>query len=39
MNRFAKTGEIAEPYAQCWVMRSVDLSWLVRAVLADERCA
>jgi hypothetical protein len=25
------------PYAQCWLMRSADPSWLVRAVRAGER--
>ena len=28
-----------EPYEQCWVMRSVDLFGLVRAVAGVERCA
>jgi hypothetical protein len=26
-----------DPYAQCWLMRSADPSWLVRAVRAGER--
>jgi hypothetical protein len=39
MNRFAKIGETADPYEQCWVMRSLGLSGLVRAVLGIERCA
>jgi hypothetical protein len=39
MNRFAKTGEIADPYEQRWVMRSA--WWLLRvaAVVVTERCA
>jgi RNA-directed DNA polymerase len=27
------------PYAQCWLMRSADPSWLVRAGSASGRCA
>jgi len=27
------------PYAQCWLMRSADPSWLVRVVRAGERYA
>ena len=30
MNRFASTGETADPYAQCWVMRSVGPVGLVK---------
>jgi hypothetical protein len=39
MNRFAKTGEIADPYEQRWVMRSAGLSVLVRSASGLERCA
>jgi len=39
MNRFARHGEIADPYEQRWVMRSVGLDLLLRAGLTAERCA
>jgi hypothetical protein len=39
MNRLASTGEIAEPYEQCWVMRSAGLPGLVGAGSVSERCA
>jgi hypothetical protein len=39
MNRFANTGEIAEPYEQCWVMRSDGRLGVVRAAPGIERCA
>jgi hypothetical protein len=39
MKRFASNGEIAEPYEQCWVMRSAGLPALVTAMLAIEHCA
>jgi hypothetical protein len=32
-------GLITPPYEQCWVMRSVGLSVLVRAGATVERCA
>jgi hypothetical protein len=38
MNRFANTGETADPHEQRWVMRSVGLSVLVRAGSTVERC-
>jgi hypothetical protein len=39
MNRLASNGEIAEPYEQRWVMRSVRGLPLVGAVVAAGRCA
>jgi hypothetical protein len=39
MNRFASTGEIADPYEQRWVMRSVRGLPPVEAVVTTERCA
>jgi hypothetical protein len=39
MNRLASTGLIAEPYAQCRVMRSAGLEGLVVAGSAGECCA
>jgi len=36
---FASSGEIADPYEQCWLMRSVDLSGLVSGGSVVERCA
>jgi len=39
MKRFASTGETADPYAQCRVMRSAGVSCLVGAGSAVERCA
>jgi len=39
MNRFARTGETAEPYAQCRIMRSAGLAGLVVGGSAGERCA
>jgi hypothetical protein len=39
MNRFVRIGEIADPYEQRWVMRSVSLDLLPRAGLTAERCA
>jgi hypothetical protein len=39
MNRFANTGETAEPNEQCRVMRSAGLSGLVLGQIGVERCA
>jgi hypothetical protein len=39
MYRFAKTGEIADPYEQRWVMRSVRGLPSVEAVATTERYA
>jgi hypothetical protein len=39
MNRFARTGETADPYEQRWVMCSVSLDRLWRAGLIVERYA
>jgi hypothetical protein len=39
MNRFVKIGEIADPYEQRWVMRSVRFQALVGAGWQAERCA
>jgi len=36
---FASKGEIAEPYEQRWVMRSVGVQLPRRAGLTAERCA
>jgi hypothetical protein len=35
MNRLASTGETAEPYEQCWVMRSVRSFVPGEGVLSD----
>jgi hypothetical protein len=39
MNRFARIGEIAEPYEQRWVMRSAGLEFPRARGLTVERCA
>src|ERR1039458_6880817 len=39
MNRFASKGDSAEPYEQCWFMRSACRLTLVGAVAAAGRCA
>jgi hypothetical protein len=39
MNRLAMTGLIADPYEQCWVMRSAVVLALVTAMLGVEHCA
>jgi hypothetical protein len=39
MNRFASTGDTADPYEQRWVMRSVERLPRVGAVVTTERCA
>jgi hypothetical protein len=39
MNKLASTGDTAEPYEKCWVMRSAGLLALVTAMLALGHCA
>jgi hypothetical protein len=39
MNRFASTGEIADPYEQRWIMRSARRLPSVGVIIAVERCA